>query len=268
MKFLGIDFGWMRGASGVALLETDDGATTVTLMDVRALPDTGAVLAWIDEHVGPEESALIAVDAPTVIPAGVKMRQVDKLTHTHFGRLHGGAYPANLERPFAKSTTDFGRALVGRRYQHAAEITARHPGRYQIECFPHPAMLRLFSLPRILKYKKGRVEQRREELGRLRALVADQLTVREPRLVLPRGLPELPLKGGGVALKATEDQLDAVVCAYVGAHWWRWGAARNQVLGDAGNGYIVVPHAVVDCAEPPPPSRSPDAPTARHAPRR
>ena len=128
MKFVGIDFGWMRGASGVALLETDDGATTVTLTDVRALPDTVEVLAWIDEHLGPEESALIAVDAPTVIPAGVKMRQVDKLTHTHFGRQHGGAYPANLERPFAKSTTGFGGALVGRRYQHAAEITAQHPG--------------------------------------------------------------------------------------------------------------------------------------------
>jgi predicted RNase H-like nuclease len=43
-------------------------------------------------------------------------------------------------------------------------------------------------------------------------------------------------------LKELEDELDAIVCAYVGAHWWYWGHARNTAFGDAGNGYIVVPN--------------------------
>jgi pyridoxamine 5'-phosphate oxidase len=42
-------------------------------------------------------------------------------------------------------------------------------------------------------------------------------------------------------LKAVEDQLDAIHCAYVAAHWWYWGSERNEVLGNAQDGYIVVP---------------------------
>jgi predicted RNase H-like nuclease len=48
----------------------------------------------------------------------------------------------------------------------------------------------------------------------------------------------------GLALTALEDQLDALVCAYLGAYWWYWGAARNKVLGSAPDGYMVVPERV------------------------
>jgi pyridoxamine 5'-phosphate oxidase len=37
------------------------------------------------------------------------------------------------------------------------------------------------------------------------------------------------------------DQVDAVLCAYLAAHWWFWGPARNDVLGDPKTGYIIVP---------------------------
>jgi predicted RNase H-like nuclease len=40
---------------------------------------------------------------------------------------------------------------------------------------------------------------------------------------------------------AAEDQLDAVLCAYIAAHYWLWGEERNQILGTAADGYIVVP---------------------------
>jgi predicted RNase H-like nuclease len=46
-----------------------------------------------------------------------------------------------------------------------------------------------------------------------------------------------------MALKAVEDQLDSLICAYVAAHWWYWGLERNWVLGDTTTGYIVVPAA-------------------------
>jgi pyridoxamine 5'-phosphate oxidase len=38
-----------------------------------------------------------------------------------------------------------------------------------------------------------------------------------------------------------EDRLDSLMSAYVAAHWWYWGRERNDVLGDAASGYIVVP---------------------------
>ena len=43
----------------------------------------------------------------------------------------------------------------------------------------------------------------------------------------------------GAAMKDVEDRMDAVMCAYVGAHWWHWGTERNLVCGSAQEGYIV-----------------------------
>ncbi len=41
--------------------------------------------------------------------------------------------------------------------------------------------------------------------------------------------------------KIPADQEDAVLCAYLAAHWWFWGRARNDVLGDSKTGYSIVP---------------------------
>ncbi|NJL84246.1 MAG: hypothetical protein HC890_17395 [Chloroflexaceae bacterium] len=63
----------------------------------------------------------------------------------------------------------------------------------------------------------------------------------EPSLILPK-LAIAPLQNGtGRDLKALEDQLDSLICAYVAAHWWYWGRDRNWVLGNGQEGYIVVP---------------------------
>ena len=45
----------------------------------------------------------------------------------------------------------------------------------------------------------------------------------------------------GRSLKSYEDALDAVFCAYLAFHYWRWGAERNEMIGDLESGYIVVP---------------------------
>jgi len=50
----------------------------------------------------------------------------------------------------------------------------------------------------------------------------------------------------GTTLKAVEDQLDSLICAYIGAYWWYWGEPRNQVLGDRASGYIIVPFGSTD----------------------
>jgi hypothetical protein len=47
----------------------------------------------------------------------------------------------------------------------------------------------------------------------------------------------------GLALKRYEDTLDALFCAYLAWHCWRWGKARNECFGDLAHGYIVVPKA-------------------------
>jgi predicted RNase H-like nuclease len=236
MKFLGIDLGWSSGASGLCCLVWEN--QQLKLQDLQHELAIADILAWVDRQIPPEASGLIAVDAPTLIPNATGMRLPDRLAHKHFGRYHAGCYPANLGHGFADRTVGFGLSLEQRGFSHAPEIMAQQAGRYQIEVFPHPAMVHLFKLERILKYKKGTIAQRRPELVKLREYLRDRLPQLEPPLT-DADLPAIPFKG--TELKAVEDQLDSVVCAYVAAHWWYWGLARNLVLGDRASGYIVVP---------------------------
>lgn len=243
MKFLGIDLGWRSGASGLCCLELIGGQ--LQLLDLDRKESIVDILTWIDTCVQPEEPAIIAVDAPTLIPNATGMRLPDKLTHKYFGKYHAGCYPANLSLPFAQRTVDFGLALEARGFNHAPEIIPQALGRYQIEVFPHPAIVHLFQLERILKYKKGKLAERYLELLKLRQHIVDVLSTLEPTLILPEAeivSHHAPLTGA--ALKAVEDQLDSLICAYVAAHWWYWSLERNWVLGDRTSGYIVVPAPV------------------------
>ncbi len=83
-----------------------------------------------------------------------------------------------------------------------------------------------------------RLAERAAELARLRQLILDRMPYLTPQLALS-GLPEIPMNGR--ELKSVEDRIDAVMCAYAAAHWWYWGRERNDVLGSAEKGYIVVP---------------------------
>ncbi|MEP0751614.1 DUF429 domain-containing protein [Trichocoleus sp. Lan] len=248
MKFLGIDLGWRSQPSGLCCLAWEDGQ--LHLLDLDRLETIEEILNWIDTWAPAAEPAMIAVDAPTLIPNTTGTRLPDKLTHKYFGRYHAGCYPENLGLPFAQRIVGFGLSLESRRFAHAPIIKPQQPGRYQIEVFPHPAIVNLFSLERILKYKKGKLAERQLELIKLRQYIVNSLPTFHPALnVSSSSVPILHLWGSMLAeipstlatFKALEDKLDSLICAYVGAHWWYWGLERNLVLGDDTTGYIVVP---------------------------
>ncbi len=240
MRFLGIDLGWTSGASGLCCLGWQGGQ--LELLDLQRLETTDDLLNWVDRWLPADEPGGIAVDAPTLIPNATGMRSPDRLAHKYFGRYHAGCYPANLNSPFAKRTVAFGLSLEARGFSHAPAIVPQQPQRFQIEAFPHPAIVHLFKLERILKYKKGALAERRSELSRLRHYIHELLPLQEPILDVSQGkipIPDIPQRGA--AVKAVEDQLDSLICAYIAAHWWYWGLERNLVLGDRSEGYIVVP---------------------------
>ncbi|MCW5964295.1 MAG: DUF429 domain-containing protein [Bryobacterales bacterium] len=237
MRFMGIDFGWTSQPSGVASLTWD--GRTLAIEEIGRISDPQRVLAWVDESTG-DQPAMVAVDAPTVIVNPTGMREADRAMHVRFGKQHAGCYPANLGSAFAERTTALGRGLEELGFKHADCMEPQRPGRYQIEVYPHAAMLHLFSLDRILKYKKGTVPERRASLEDYRRRLMATLPLAKPRLRL-KGLPEVPAIGREI--KAVEDQYDAVLCAYIGAWWWFWGKARTMVAGNRQEGYIVVPVA-------------------------
>ncbi|HYX17606.1 MAG TPA: DUF429 domain-containing protein [Nostoc sp.] len=242
MKFIGIDLGWKSQPSGLCCLEWIDGQ--LQLLDLNRKEAIADILTWIDQSVQSDEPAIIAVDAPTLIPNATGSRLADKLSHKYFGKYHAGCYPANQNLPFAERTINFGLELESRGFAHAPTIEPQKLSRYQIEVFPHPAIVNLFNLERILKYKKGRLTERRLELIKLQNYLLN---------ILPSFCPPLRLCGSllleipttGAALKATEDKLDSLICAYVAAYWWYWGEQRNLVLGDRTTGYIVIPQRML-----------------------
>ncbi len=240
MKFIGIDFGWRSQPSGLCCLEWQDNA--LQLVDLDRKEAIADIFTWIDTKVAREAPAIVAVDAPTIIPNKTGTRLPDKLTHKYFGKYHAGCYPANQSLAFAQRTINFGLELEARGFTHAPQIEPQKLGRYQIEVFPHPAIVHLFNLNRILKYKKGRLSDRYLELAKLLNYIHNFLPTLQPSLrsmcfcgSLPQEIPST------TALKALEDKLDSLICAYVAAYWWYWGTERNLVLGDRTTGYIIVP---------------------------
>jgi predicted RNase H-like nuclease len=171
-----------------------------------------------------------------VIRNEISIRPAEREINHDFRRFHAGCHAANLGRPFAPKVLAFNRSLSFLGFLHGADMMPKETGRFQIEVHPHAAAVNLFDLPRIVKYKRGCREKRASELGRLRKLMVSRLPFMDPGLQLT--LPSVPRDG---SLKPVEDQIDAVLCAYVAAHWWSWGKQRNRRCGSKDEGYIVVP---------------------------
>ena len=210
----------------------------MTQFDCLTEPDD--IIQWADDTAG--NNAVIGIDAPTVVPAyapnAVAMRSADQLALSLYGKYRARPAPTNLAPAFRQRTTALSSSLAKLRFQHGDRLTPQSQGRHQIEVHPAAAAVQLFMLARVIRYRRGTLGERREGLRLLRGLMLDHFPRLFPRLDLT-GLPEIP--AAGPAVKAMEDRLDSLMSAYVAAHWWYWGRQRNDVLGDAINGYIVVP---------------------------
>lgn len=234
-RYVGVDLAWgQRARTGLAVLDGDG-----VLLDVATVVSDGEIVAWLRPHVG--GSAVVGVDAPLIVNNPTGQRPCERLVGQLFGSYGAGAYPANLTNPaFADGTR--ARRLAGRL---ALEVD---PGaaadRRMIEVYPHPAIVMLFGLPRRLAYKKGDVATRRAGFTQLVGHI-ESLAGAAPALGLDdepwgRLRDDTAAATRQVDLDRAEDQLDAVVCAYVAMLFDRT-PARTRVLGDAATGYIVTP---------------------------
>jgi predicted RNase H-like nuclease len=231
--FIGVDLGWYGKPSGLASIGLS--GARLRLRNITRLEDADEILRWIQVEADSGPS-VVAVDAPLAIPNRTGIRPAERELNHDFRRFHAGCHAANLGRPFAQNVTSFSRRLSGLGFVEGADMTPKQSGRFQIEVHPHAASVNLFGLERIVKYKRGLREKRASELRRLRELMLTHL----PRLVpaLSLKLPPVPIAGN---LKPVEDRIDAVLCAFIAAHWWFWATGRNRLYGTAGAGCIVVP---------------------------
>lgn len=240
--FIGIDLAWKASnPSGGAVIR--DGRLHVSTGN---LGSNSEIIAFISEHLPQKGGAVVAVDAPLRVPNQTGSRPCDTALSADWRRFHAGALPANRAR-LAEDGVVRGEALVAAlvrelRFAEAATIPRRSQARLVCEVFPHPAHISLFGLERILKYKRGTVDERRGEMARYQQLLRGLRKASPPlkgTKKLLTGVEVADLRGRG--LKEYEDTLDAITCAYVASYLWEYGPKAAVTYGSLSVGSILVP---------------------------
>ncbi|HEX3003522.1 MAG TPA: DUF429 domain-containing protein [Angustibacter sp.] len=239
MHFIGVDLAWGdKRPTGVAVLD-DDGR----LVHLSAVTDDDSVVAALADYAdGP---CVVGFDAPIVVTNPSGNRPAEAALNRDFARFHAGAHPTNTGR------AEFAEQPRAARLAERLGLEVTPPGagpRRAMEVYPHAATVSLFRLGRTLKYKNkpGRpLTQLRSELMRLIGLL-EGLAAADPavRLTQHRGWRDL-VAGVETAerksdLRRAEDQVDAVVCAYVALFAER-RPDLTSTYGDADTGAIVTP---------------------------
>jgi predicted RNase H-like nuclease len=240
--FIGIDLAWKASnpSGGAVIREGRLIASTGTL------GSNDEIVAFVAEHLPQKGGAVVAVDAPLRVPNQTGSRPCDAALSADWRRYHAGALPANRTR-LAEDGVVRGEALVAGlvqelRFAEATTIPRRSQARLVCEVFPHPAHVSLFGLERILKYKRGAVDERRMELARYQQLLRGLRKASPPlkgTKKLLTGVDMTKLRGRG--LKEYEDMLDAITCAYVAAYLWEQGPKAAITYGTLAEGSILVP---------------------------
>jgi predicted RNase H-like nuclease len=245
--FIGVDLAWKTDGnhSGIAVLVGDKRQAQLSALAEDLLSMEG-VVHFIASHAA--ANTVVAVDASLVVRNQTGQRPCETLISKQFGRFHASCHTSNLTKVHTDAGMRLVRELTKLGFVHDFDINTakQRGGHWLFEVYPHPAMVRLFGLDRIIAYKKGPVAQKRLGLGILRRHVA-ALVSGSVGLVVTPILDELLARDlealRGDALKRYEDTLDALFCSYLAWHCWRWGQERNEMFGTLEEGYIVVPKA-------------------------
>lgn len=236
---LGIDAAWTaKELSGVAVIVHDGSgwslrAAVSSYIDFVQPPDpdlgrTGpqgsiadaAALLDFSRRLLGHPVDIVAVDMPLSLEPITARRVSDNKVSSAYGARQCGTHTPSAARPGAISDNlrrDF--ETLG---YHLTTMDVKAPG--LIEVYPHPALVELMGAPKRLPYKHGKtrnywptdtIVQRRANLVDVwRSIIAhleNEISGVSEHLRLPGESDR------GYRLKAFEDRLDAVVCAWVGA---------------------------------------------------
>jgi predicted RNase H-like nuclease/ppGpp synthetase/RelA/SpoT-type nucleotidyltranferase len=231
MHFVGVDLAWGdRQPTGLAVLDGD-----AHLLHVSTVRSDEEIRAALTPYV--EGPCLVAIDAPLIVTNPTGSRPAEQALSKDFRRFEAGAHPSNTGKPeFANGTRG---ARICKMFGLDMDPRSGRKRR-AIEVYPHPATVVLFGLGKTLKYKdkRGRdLDGLRSELlllmDHVERLVTTERTWRELRTRVETATRK-------VDLRHVEDQVDAVVCAYVALFAERW-PERTTTYGDLEHGYIVTP---------------------------
>ncbi|WP_164742383.1 DUF429 domain-containing protein [Pseudidiomarina mangrovi] len=249
-RIAGIDIAWRDGnPSALAIGELEQGVLQVEqlLHDCYSAPEMGQILLAEAVHG-------VAIDGPTVIVNATGMRDCERAIASRYGRRGVACYPANLNLWAHCQSLQLSQWLLQRGFGHAGSQPERvDHAPWQIECYPHAALLELLQLPYRLAYKKGSSDARRsgqQHFAELLMSLTQPAVTGAIQLRLAATITEQYLNTEriaslrGAALKANDDCLDALVCVLIAAYHQQ---QQSEVFGDDQHGFIVVPMMTSQC---------------------
>lgn len=240
MKLAGIDLAWQceKNTSAIAVGELSENTLFLEQVypAVKGLGELTSIIESESDLVG------IAIDAPLIIQNKIGQRDCERQLSKHYGTRKAACHPANLNLYPDPSSVRLSDVLVKRGYRH---LQAPNQGMWQIECYPHPAIIEIFGLKERLLYKKGDVAQKRQGQVRLASSIKALANSSVIRLAIDPSHnsimdEEFIYSLRGTHLKQNEDALDSVVCLYICSLYAR-SVDASSTYGSVKNGYIYVP---------------------------
>jgi len=218
--YIGIDLAWAEGnPSGVAVLDAE-----ARLVEYRYTDSLETILALVRRY----SNGVVGVDAPLIIPNATGHRPHEREFLKNFARYGLGVHAVNtqlFEKRFARYA---GFALYEGLKAEGVDFARGN----LFEVYPHATILALFNEGKVLRYKASAPKEARlAAMGKLQTALFERLTIPNR---FKTALPTLR----GKALKAEEDFLDSLVCAYT----LQYGAKRRcRRFGDAKSGILLTP---------------------------
>lgn len=236
-SIVGIDLAWGEDEQdGLCLIKATQENSTV----VETALTTGdeELLAWLAKHAPASDCSLRSIDAPLIIPNASGCRPVEKEISSAFWKSHAYCHSSNSTNPNCARPLRIARLL--RENGYTIDFDLKKAARIATEVYPHPGMVRLFALDRIIKYKKGPVASRKIEFKTLQSHLRKSLATIFSDVEVAPGIDELLCK---VWSKPVEDQTDALFCSLVGYLHWKHKGSFSRVYGSLENGFILLPPA-------------------------
>lgn len=242
MLFIGIDLAWStKNTSGIAVIE--GGEKRGRLLSADLVFSDQDIVEYVKSNVG-ENDSFIAIDAPLIVPNESGRRKAEEIVGKLFRRYNAGAHPSNRKRLSQWSGKirgeEISKLLERQGFKHDPYIKKFEKSKKFFEVYPHPSMVVLFNLEKIIPYKS---KPKRDYESRWNAFERYQMLMKRI------DAPSLELNGFADAnvrklrasnLKNYEDKLDAVFCAYIAYYCWS-NPSKCEVLGSLKEGYILTP---------------------------
>jgi predicted RNase H-like nuclease len=238
MILAGIDLAWTENhPTGIAYGKLEGNTVTVTGITHCLMTPTQICSDLIKEKV-----MGVAIDAPLIINNKTGMRECELSIGREFGSRKASCMPANLNKYPDHPGVELATQLVSEGFSHL-----KGTNKWQVECYPHPAIINIFGLPERLKYKKKKgvkVADQQRGLHRLGSMLRSLASSPVLKLKIPNFVQitdvtfDQEYNLSGRFLKAHEDKLDAIVCLYMAAlHTLKHTNTHGSII----DGYIVVP---------------------------